>query len=848
MDVNGTRFHLIKSAQDWETGSRPPAGTGTAAVTWDVDRGALTLHPVLPLFPRSVADQPLDLGVRRGAAVDQFGNWYWIAQDHRQIYWRPSGSQHSVVYWAQQPLPAAKPDGDFAPCAPEFSPVTLSGLAVTRDHYLVAGNVTQPGLLLFDLHAGGPPVALPFPAGTPFIPFDLAPAAEGGLWVLDREHKTYWGLDRAFRFVSEPGLVSGGETPAGDAFTTPSGKIALPPTPVNVAGFPLPETTRPVSIVGRPDGSVLVLDSPAGAGFSTIHHYELSTHRGAYPLDLEVAVIVAGEGRRRQSLPILAHDMALDPADNNPAGNTLYVVEKDGNQAVALTLGQTAPDVTVSQAYLPLHTAGGRALVTGDEGVYYDVTGNAPTNDNVVRWVKLRPVERPYYARSATLILGQPAADGSPQMSPVFDGKERGCVWHRLFLDACLPAGAEVRIWTRAHNERDLLESLPFRAEPSLYLRGKGAELPFYDPYPEKGALPPGAGTWELLFQEAEGRYMQMKLELAGNGRVTPQIRALRVYYPRFSYPRRFLPSVYVDESRPGPFLERLLANMEGFYSEIEGRMQDVSQLFDARTAPPEALDWLAGWMGLLLDPLWARLQGEREAYTPGQSRVADRRRLFIRFARKLYERRGTPDGIRFALNLLLEPCLETMLARLKQSAVGHDEFVLVELTRFGLPAPRPTNSETELEDLLYEWVLRRPSAVRLVEKFLVRQGLSLVAGDPTAGTSPPDSSAFASYAHQFTVLIPMELSPEEEAMVSRVVNLEKPAHTAFTIGRYWEGFRVGEARLGLDTTLDRTNRFVAMLLGRDYLSAGYVDADHPLNVPGRVVADRDRLGSMPPL
>ena len=849
MDVNGTRFHLIKSKQDWHTCCQAVTSDTLAGVAWDPQRGALILSPVLSLFPRSPSDLPLSPSARRGAVVDSFGNWYWISQDRQNIYWRPSGSQKSVVYWDQRPAQPTKPPGDFAPTVPPPSAVELAGLAVTDDHYLVAGNVTGSGLILFDLHAGGPPVWLPFPDTVTFTPFDIAPAPGGGLWVLDSQHRTYWGLDRAFRFITEPGFINAGVQPTPDIFCSMDGESRLPSPPAIVSGFPLLETTRPISITGQADGSVLVLDSPPEAAFSSIYRYELSQHLTTFPLDLELEVVVQGQGRRRQSLALIGHDMACAPD-----GQTVTVIERDGNQAVTLWLSESPPGVEVSHDYLPLYTAGGRALVAGADGLYYDVVGNAPTNDSVVRWVKLQVVSRPYYARSAILYLGQsnamtnlPESVGLVDM-PLFDGKEQDCVWHRLLLDACIPTSAAIRVWSRAGNRPELLASLPFRAEPTLYLRGNGAELPTYNPYPEKETLPAGAGTWELLFQEAQGRYLQLKIELAGNGRVTPQIRAMRIYYPRFSYPRRFLPPIYVDESRPGPFLERLLANMEGTYSEIEGKMRDISQFFDPRTAPPEALDWLASWMGLLLDPLWSRLQQERQEYVPGSSRLPDRRRLFIRFARKLYERRGTTDGIRFALELLLEPCLEVMMERLQATAIGQDERTRAELISYSLAPPTPTTSATALEDLLYAWVLRRISQVRLVESFLIRRGQALVAGDPTAINSTPVDDAFSTYAHQFTVLIPMGLSPEEEAMVQRVVNLEKPAHTTFSLRRYWEGFRVGEARLGLDTTLDRTNRFVAMLLGRDYLSAGYIDADHPLNVSGRLVSDRDRLGNMPPL
>ena len=234
----------------------------------------------------------------------------------------------------------------------------------------------------------------------------------------------------------------------------------------------------------------------------------------------------------------------------------------------------------------------------------------------------------------------------------------------------------------------------------TLVLRRDDGELPFYRPALLHKAAASGldlaalddSGVWELLIQNTRGRYAQVRLELAGNGRVTPTLQTLRVYYPRFSYPERYLPAIYRDpaDADAASFLERLLANPEGFYSEIEGKMRDVSLLFDARSAPGEALDWLAGWYGLLVDPLWAGVQARRVAggsrYGRGCTATTrpratrprtsyhprfDRRRLFIRYARKLYQRRGTLDGIRFALLLLLDPCLEILLERFKQAALN---------------------------------------------------------------------------------------------------------------------------------------------------------------------------------
>jgi hypothetical protein len=593
----------------------------------------------------------------------------------------------------------------------------------------------------------------------------------------------------------------------------------------------------------------------------------------------------------------------------------LFVVDRDGNQVIAFTLApppDPAPLWMPLFDYLPLHFFGGRALVGRGNRIYYDVVGGDPSRDAGVRWTELQVINQPRYEREATLLLIPPmpvnpasvddasafAIGADVPLVEAFDGREPGCVWHRILIDACIPPAASVEIWARAHDEPDLLDSMSFAQQPSPYLRGSagngdtGCEIPYYRPF---GSAPLAApkGTWELLLQDLVGRYLQVQLVLRGNGRVSPELQSLRIYYPRYSYLQRYLPRVYQDDPSSASFLDRIMANMEGLFTDTDGKIETVPRLFDARTAVPEALDWLAGWLGLLLDPLWAALQqrrladpgllgrldgpiGSACAVAPsgvggvgplagasGVSRVvADRRRLVIRFARVMYQRRGTPDGIRFALHLLLDPCLETTLDRLKQATIRPDEALRTELLDLNLPYPTPTSSDTDLEDLLYALLLspKRPATIRIVERFLTRGGKGLLAGDPTAAamtmTSPPASTdptasyaaAVAATAHRFSVLVPIGLSTDEEAMIGRVVDLEKPAHTFFDVRYYWDLFRVGEARLGIDTTLGDESRFVSMILGRDYLGDGFLSSNPPGDVRDRFVSDRDRLRCAPAL
>lgn len=854
MDVNGTHFYLIKGKRDWETCrvEVEPGGlvylpdeTKIKPLHYQEQTESLTLSSQLPLFTSARAHKPLDISARRGSAPDSFGNWYWISNDRRRIFWLPVGARRPSVYWSQEsPTRCAARDA-FVPLIEEQPLIVeLVGLAVTEHHYLVVGNVTQSGLFLFDLHAGGEPMLLLFPERVAFEPFDLAPAPGGGVWILDRRHKSYWGLDRHFRVVSDAAHLELVTPEKEFEFHPVDGPALIRPKREFPNGSPI-AASDPVSIEALPDGSVLILDRLAATSppdpdgpVSQILRYRFGSQESpGLRLTDQIEVVAEGAGKVRRRLNVVAYDIAF-------AGDRLYAVESEGNQTLSFELNvQHWPmRLNMSTDFLPMYYFGSRALVALEKKVFYDVVGGDETNDALVSRVQLQVVEQPQYDREGTL------------HTPLLDGKERDCVWHRLFIDACIPAETSVQVWTRAHNDLDLLEGVPFQREPNLYLRGAGSELPFFKAFPEREVLPERTGTWELLFQQARGRYLELKLVVSGNERTTPHLHTLRAYFPRFSYPKHYLPSVYLDDAESASFLERMLANEEGFFTEIEGKINDVSMLFDARSAPPESLDWLAGWLGLMLDPLWAQIQQQRRAagHSHGKKAV-DRRRLLIRFARKLYERRGTPSGVLFALHLLLDPCLEVTLQRLKSIAVERDAngSLREQLRKLGLASPTSAWSEQQFEDLLYEYLLapQRVSKVRLVERYRTRGGRAKVAGDPTqADDSAQATSAPDAFAHNFSVLVPEGLSAEEAAMVERITKLEKPAHAAFDVRRFWDFFRVGETRLGIDTVLGEESRFQKMVMGRSYLAEGYLHPSHPMDVAERVVADRDRVGQLPPL
>jgi phage tail-like protein len=685
MDANQTRFQLIYGKQDWLGPAASQGSPPALAVEWNDSTSTIALAQKVFLFPVAQPASVLSISARRAAAQDRFGNHYWIADSQTEILFLGANQRTAEHFWSGQDLNTPCPQssqGLFSPAAP-LSPRVLmfSGAAVTTDHYLVVGLLDPAGLLIFDLYSGGPPLEFHWPSNIAFSPFDIAAAPGGGVWILDRSNRRYWGLDAYFRIVfpqpqaSQPPRLedfqplTGSLTYASDCQSTESIDIslAMPVTAVN-----------PVSIESLPDGSVLLLDNPPLLNHSRIFRYRLSVQLGS-AVDLDQLDI--GDG---QSYALLGQDFAFVPDSsttvNGSVAGTLYVADSHGDQT--FTFAYTTTDAgwaaEPDPQFFPMLRFGGKALVSSSASVSYDFDD---------RWAPLVAQPRQRFDTQATWVLPQPASDGSPQ---AFDGKQPGVIWHRLFVDGSIPLGTQVIVQTRASDSRDLLASTSWQTEPQLYLRDGGSELPYYSP-----ALPCSggrSGTWELLFQNARGRYLEVSLTLLGNGRSTPRLQALRAYYRRFSYLREYLPAVYQDDATSASFLERYLANPEGFFTGLEDRIQQVQELFDPRTAPEEYLVWLAGWLGISFDFTWS------EAV----------RRFFLENAPRFFNSRGTVDGVTRMIRLALDQCTDVSL---------------------------------------FEPADQQHFSVRIVENYLKRKAPGVVFGDPNDTFGPGSTSAELSWS-----------------------------------------------------------------------------------------------------
>jgi phage tail-like protein len=848
MDVNGTGFHLLLGRADWEGCTLGPE------IRYDRGRDELTLTPQPFTFAPPPRELPLPPSARRGADRDRYGSWYQVAQDRSRLLVTSSGAGDRTQFWPVPDQPPAAAYGGFgALSAPAEPAVALSGAAVTEDDYLVVGCAAPPGLLVFDLIGGGAPDRLHWDVDT-FAPHDIAARPGGGVVVLDRQARRYWQLDRSLRIMTR--------TPAGDTddFAPMSGppREGVRPAPpgrdaaVPVEADSIASGADPVAIECCPDGTVLVLFQYTGG--SAIRAY-----RDGAPLGTAVRLPAPGAA----GASLTGHDLAVLAPNAAGAPLRLFVSEHFGDQVYefALSLG-VAIVVTPQLRYLPMRRHGGQALVAAAGQVWYDSSD---------WWVALAEHPRRRYATRGVVV------------TDVFDGAEAETVWHRLMIDAVLPPETAVQVESAAaDDDRMLSDAPPWQSEPRPYVRGSGSELPFVDDG--------GYRTLELAFQQARGRYLRLRLTLIGNGRATPRIRALRAHFPRFSYLDRYLPAVYREDAGSASFLDRWLANVEGMATDLEGRIAAVQLLFDPRTAPAEALEWLGGWFQLAMDPAWDQ----------------SRRRLLLSHAMTFFAWRGTLRGLRTAL-ALVEPdpdssiftdaasrCAQRIriveLFRTKvtpavalgdptQAAGGtplagawwslsrgaqvlHEAYGQA-LADAGLPVPPGTPVPVVAPgDPAESAVWSRFTAAAfgfvpepidpqtwrdfLVRRYAGRAGLRTdygvgSAADVQALQPPsflPDADAVLRdwyqvqavvlrsrhTAHRFRVLLPVPIGAPapgtdvagdrlaQLALARRIVQLEKPAHTVFDVRFYWDAFRLGEARLELDTLVDLGSRSPLLL------------------------------------
>ncbi|MGK3998402.1 phage tail protein [Sorangium sp. So ce1024] len=759
MDANGQRFWMLADEAHWALTGDPP-GLG-----WDRARRALRLAGRRALAAAEDAAVAAARVEEVPIAVDALGTRAAWDAAARQVVARSHLPGERVLHTAA-------------------AGSTVTDLVVGHDGVLYLA--LDGGVTLLDLRERFDPVAV---SRAGLAAWRLAPHPEGGVYALDR------GARALARLVGAPAPRRPHGAYAPGVFR-PEPEDPRPPALVPLAGAILPDDEVPVALASSPAGRLAVLTWTA-AGPSRLR---LLRGDGAWsaPLDLLDAT-------RPYSLAWAAEDRVA----------SLVV---GAQEAAVWLLPDAPPDApaslrTAGDVY-PLRDHGGGPLAhTPSPPAQY------PTADGALSGLY-------------RLSLPSRSAAGEALGAAPFDSGDPTTVWHRIYIEADLPPGTGILLslaasddavppadpaawWPHAFGGAGAL--LDERAPRGVWVR-QPSELPFHAGLLACRPAPGRAGLFTALVQRTgrrvtalRGRFLWVRATLVGDGRATPELAAVRVYGPRFSYVERYLPEVYreslfppeADEpaarSSPSDFLTRFLGNVEGILTPLEDRIANAHLLTDPDTAPEESLEWLARWIGFAFSP----------------AHPVARRRALLAAAPELSRRRGTLPGVALALELTTD------------GGVSRGDLVIVEDFRLRRTFATLLGVDlTDEADPLTGGISFTGSS--FVGDSLIlgeesrRELLALFDADGRLDRRDEERVAafFERLAFRVTVLVHRELGDELFRLVERVLSLEAPAHIEARAVVAPHPFVVGLASLvGVDSYLRRKPR------------------------PGPVQIDRSRIG-----
>ena len=223
-----------------------------------------------------------------------------------------------------------------------------------------------------------------------------------------------------------------------------------------------------------------------------------------------------------------------------------------------------------------------------------------------------------WYGRAATSaeIATVPAiklhSDGALLTQPLDSGLPR-CRWHRVQLDADVPAGT------------GLLVQVASTDDPAV--------APHQDDW-----RPLANSALDFLIDQPPGRYLFLRIVFSGDGHKTPVLRRVRLDFPR-STSLDSLPPVYRENPRAEDFSERFLSLFDASVADLDAAIEQFPAAFDVAGVRSELLPWLAGFLDLAFDPSWETA----------------RQRSILAALPQLYRLRGTVAGLRLAIRLVFD-------------------------------------------------------------------------------------------------------------------------------------------------------------------------------------------------
>lgn len=357
------------------------------------------------------------------------------------------------------------------------------------------------------------------------------------------------------------------------------------------------------------------------------------------------------------------------------------------------------------------------------------------------------------------------------------DSGEFQSSWGRVFFDACIPRETSVNLHCIAADEPPEEPTLD-RTPPANAVAIAVPRPDLSPPMPPLSFVPAGdevtgklhrrvtdhetpwivrpAGdafaTYEAPILAAPGRFLWITVQLNGDGMLTPRVRAIRAEHTTHELMRR-LPAVFAREDSQDAFLRRYLATFDGAMADLDGKSFERRAILDPRSAPPEMLNWLASFVGMVVDERWP----------------VERKRQLIEEAIWLFRFRGTIPGLRRFLEIYLDRNV-TIIEKYRMRGMGG----------------ALTGGSNVLE-----------ANSILGAGFRIGGALGTAATQAIGGDV---DDAFETHAHRFTVVVQSALTEEQMAVVQHILNVHRPAHTLVDVCTVGAGMRVGRG-LHLDLT-----------------------------------------------
>ncbi|HTB15623.1 MAG TPA: phage tail protein [Bryobacteraceae bacterium] len=582
-------------------------------------------------------------------------------------------------------------------------------------------------------------------------------------------------------------------------------------------GSKLREFKSPRSLTVLPSGSIAVADTGNGRVqlFSAAPHALLQVWAGMKPCAVasdHCGIVYILDRKTRSILRVRASGDWLEPMGTGvltdpvelavAADQTIAVVDGRGsNAAIVIFPPDGGKPIKLTLVQLPL------CLAFDDTGNLYCGTGNAliskvQPDDTVpdgwslggdgvsdldgsvvkVAWIDgqgLYAILASATAGTAPVLFSMnPAGAYSPTGTFVTQSLESNietCSWHRVQVVGTVPAGTSVTIQSSTSEAYD------------------SGFSPFQMCMQATGDNP------DCLVQSPPGRYLQLQFTLTSNGTATPQIHALKVYFPRQSY-LQYLPAVFQDDNQSRLFLDRFLSVFQTTFDNFDTFLDDLWQLFDPYLTPDNVFPWLAAWLALPLDP----------------SLTDAKKRQLLKTAFQYYQIRGTPAG----------------LQQVVQSYTGVTNVRILEHWKLRNWTSLPLTGGLSQGARLWSHNLY----ARLQLGVSSQVGSFKLTNAPQPASEPDDWGA-----NQFSLMFPANpyTAAATVASVEKIVEREKPAYTQEFLCPIYPRLRVGvQATLGVDAYVGKTN---SVVLGK--LATLSYDA-----VLGPSQADKDRqaLGLSP--